>query len=131
MFKFIKGGSKVGLRLQYGPDEGAEALQRNALGQITAEHKAEDGNTWYQFRFDEVFDYQRPQKETSIPEYIRVAEVLIRSRWVGYDVSSPEGTSVFVLVIPDKRKLAASPIRFSDFYFDAWAMVRPISRSQT
>ncbi|MFA5340033.1 MAG: hypothetical protein WC317_07815 [Candidatus Omnitrophota bacterium] len=72
-------------------------------------------NDWFLVKIDEPFEYQLKIGENYQYKLIECKNMLIRSRIKNEDIDSPNGTSVFIMLIPDESKLSNNPIKIKDF----------------
>ena len=74
------------------------------------------GDDWYVVEFDEPLDYGNRQ----------FSHVLVRSRWAGYAIGDPAGTSVFLLLPRSEDALDQRSPTSYDFDHVAWATAIPV-----
>ena len=119
----------VGLKIKidyYDQNEDfAKFLPRS--GQIMQQLTDEYGNNdWFLVELDEAFDYQLKTGENFQFKLINCDKFLIRSRWRDQQINSKDGTSIFIMLIPDEKKLANVPIRISDYVHIAWGYAKTV-----
>ena len=66
---------------------------------------------WYLIRLEKSFKYDEAEYD----------HLMIRSRWVGCRISDERGTSVFIVLVPDPRKLR-DPYKMENSLYIAWGM---------
>lgn len=116
---------KINIGYQDQNESFAKFLPRN--GQIIQQLTDEYGNSdWFLVKLDESFEYQLKTGDNSQFKLISCDKFLIRSRWKNQRVDSQEGTSVFIMLIPDELKLMNTPIRIDDYVHIAWGYAKLI-----
>lgn len=94
-------------------------LPRN--GQIIQQLTDEYGNNdWFLFKLDIPFEYQFQIGGNFQFQLVNCDKFLIRSRWKNQAIDSEEGTSVFIMLVPDDSKLQNTPIKIDDYIHIAW-----------
>lgn len=119
----------INLRIKVDYDDQNESfakfLPRN--GQIIQRLTDEYGNSdWLLVKLDEFFEYQLKTGDNFQFRLIKCDQFLIRSRWKNQRVDSEEGTSVFIMLIPNEEKLLNIPIRIDDYVHIAWGYAKLI-----
>jgi hypothetical protein len=77
--------------------------------------KASDGNEWSLFRLDQpVFFAGHSYRH-----------FLLRSRWVGHEIGDGTETSVFILLVRNKKKVRDG-FKVGDFHNVAWGQIVPL-----
>lgn len=103
----------------------AKFLPRN--GKIVQQLTDEYGNNdWFLVKLDESFEYQLKIGADLRAKLINCDKFIIRSRWKNQRVDSEEGTSVFIMLIPDELKLLNVPLRIVDYVHIAWGYAKLI-----
>jgi hypothetical protein len=72
------------------------------------------GDDWYLVVLSKSFVY----------EGVKYSNLLIRSRWVGCEIGVENGTSVFIILVPDIEQLV-SPFPIDRKMYAAWGMAFP------
>ena len=126
MSKWLK-NMNLKIRIDYDDqnESFAKFLPRNSqiIQQLTDEY---GNNDWFLVKLDEPFEYQLKIGDNFQFRLINCDKFLIRSRWKNQRVDSEEGTSVFIMLIPDELKLLNIPIRMDDYVHIAWGYVKLI-----
>lgn len=116
---------KLRIRINYDDqnEDFAKFLPRD--GEIIQQLKDEYGHDdWFLVKLDESFEYQLKIEDALQFRLIKCDKFLIRSRWKGHKIDAEQGTSVFILLIPDESKLSKDPIKINDFVFIAWGYAK-------
>jgi hypothetical protein len=72
------------------------------------------GDDWYLVALSQSFVY----------ENVKYGNLLIRSRWLGCEIGVEDGTSVFIILVPDIEQLV-SPFPIDREMYAAWGMAFP------
>ncbi|MEM9283812.1 MAG: hypothetical protein AAGA96_18475 [Verrucomicrobiota bacterium] len=114
---------KLGRRIRLTSDEGRRLFQDQLPleGTIVRTYQGLQ-NPWHLLELDESFDYQIESKDSNGWVGFPVDQILIRSRWDGFDVGDNEPTSVFVMLTDDPQQFDTDSIDSDNFYFESWAM---------
>jgi hypothetical protein len=93
------------------------------IQQLTDEYANDD---WFLVELDEPFEYQLRTDDNFQFKLIKCDKFLIRSRWKNHEINSKEGTSIFILLIPDESKLFNVPMKINSFVQIAWGFVKGV-----
>jgi hypothetical protein len=75
------------------------------------------GDNWALLALDSPFEYLGRRHD----------QLLIKSRWQGYEVGGTEKTSVFILLLPNQTVLDKSVLDSKDFEHVAWGMASTLA----
>ncbi|MFH1692093.1 MAG: hypothetical protein ABIC68_05970 [Candidatus Omnitrophota bacterium] len=97
------------------------------IKRLTDEYK---NDNWFLIKLDEPFDYQWKTGENFQFKLINIDKFLIRSRIKNEEINSQDGTSVFMMFIPDESKLSDMPIKINDYVQVAWGYVKILDKEE-
>jgi len=118
----------VRLRIEYYDQNESFAAQLPRWGVVSGTYSDANGvGPWFLVNLDEPLQYQLKVGEPFQFRALQVDAFLIRSRWQGKEVSDPDGTSVFILLVEAGCHPTNSVIDPEAYVHVAWGNAVPQS----
>jgi len=109
------------IRIEYADQNEAFTPLLPRSGVVERGYSDREGNTdWCLVTLDEPFDFQLKIGEPFRFRLAHIAQLLIRSRWVGCTIGDKEPTPVFVLLVDDTQVPVQDPFDMALYVHIAW-----------